>query len=83
MSQQYDDTNRFALFKNDKGDNPKRPDYTGKINVNGTEYRMSAWIREGQRGKFMSGSIEPVEQKRAQKAAPVADPFDDYDRPPF
>jgi hypothetical protein len=55
---QYDNTNTFSLFKNDKGDNPKRPDYTGNMNVDGIEFRISGWIREGQKGKFISGSVQ-------------------------
>jgi hypothetical protein len=55
---EYDNTNTFALFKNDKGDNPKRPDYTGTANVDGIEFRISGWIREGKNGKFISGSVQ-------------------------
>jgi uncharacterized protein (DUF736 family) len=62
--EKYDDTNRGVLFKNDKGDNPNRPDYTGKINVGGTEYRLSAWIKDSQSGKkFMSLAVSELEQK--------------------
>ena len=39
-----------VLFKNDKGDNPKRPDYTGKASIDGTEYYISAWINESKKG---------------------------------
>jgi hypothetical protein len=60
----YDNTNTFALFKNDKGDNPKRPDYTGTINVEGIEFTLSAWIREGKKGKFMSGTVQPKQEAR-------------------
>lgn len=60
----YDNTNTFALFKNDKGDNPKRPDYTGTINVEGIEFSLSAWIREGKKGKFMSGTVQPKQEAR-------------------
>jgi hypothetical protein len=58
MAQQYDNTNTFTLFKNDKGDNPKRPDYTGTLNSEGVEFRLSGWIREGKNGKFISGSVQ-------------------------
>jgi uncharacterized protein (DUF736 family) len=64
MAEQYDNTNTFALFKNDKGDNEKRPDYTGTITLEGgKEMRLSAWIRESKAGNtFMSGQVsEPYE----------------------
>ena len=64
---EYDNTNRGALFRNDKDGNEKRPDYTGKINVDGKDYVLSAWIRESKAGvKFMSLSVSeprPREQE--------------------
>jgi len=57
----YDNTNTFVLFKNDKGSNPKRPDYAGTANVDGIEFRISGWIREGASGKFISGSVQMKE----------------------
>ena len=35
MAEQYDNTNSFAMFKNEKGDNESRPDYTGNSNIGG------------------------------------------------
>ena len=63
---EYDNTNTFALFKNNKGDNPKRPDYTGNLNVDGIEFRISGWIREGANGKFISGSVQLKEEKKTE-----------------
>jgi len=53
---QYDNTNSGTLFKNDKGDNDKRPEYKGKIDINGTEYNLSAWVKvmKDGTGKFLS-----------------------------
>lgn len=68
MAEQYDNTNRFALFKNDKGDNPNRPDYRGTVTLaDGKEMRMSAWVREAKSGiKYLSGSLdEPIADKLA------------------
>ena len=42
--------NSGALFKNDKGDNEKRPDYTGKARIGGTDYYISAWLNESKKG---------------------------------
>ena len=70
---QYDNTNRGALFRNDKQGNDKRPDYKGKVNVAGIEYRMSGWVRKTEDGKFklMSLQIElPVADASSAPAAP-------------
>lgn len=66
----YDNTNSGALFKNDKQGNEKRPDYNGSLNVNGQDFWISAWIKEGQKGKFMSLSVKPKDQQPAQRQAP-------------
>lgn len=63
MTKQYDDTNRGVLFKNDKKTTDNHPDYTGKLNVNGKDFYLSAWIKEGQKGKFMSLSVKKAEPK--------------------
>ena len=59
MNNQYD--NSGVLFKNDKGDNPKRPDYRGSIAVAGVDYNISGWIRESKKSgdKFLSLKVEP------------------------
>ena len=74
---EYDNTNSFALFKNDKGDNPKRPDYTGNLNVDGIEFRISGWIREGQKGKFISGSVQIKEPKGEVRSKPAVEGADE------
>lgn len=48
-----------ALFRNDKGDNPARPDYRGDCTLpDGTPAKLSAWLKEGKKGKFLSLKIE-------------------------
>lgn len=56
---QYDNTNRGALFKNDKRERDNHPEYTGSINIEGQEYWLSAWVKDGQKGKFLSLSVRP------------------------
>lgn len=71
---QYDNTNKGALHKNDKGDNPNRPDYKGSLNVDGQEFWLSAWIRDKKdgSGKFMSLQIEPKQQQQQATSKPRA-----------
>lgn len=59
--------NSGVLFKNDKKETEKHPDYKGSILINGTDYWLSAWIKEGKSGKFMGLAVSP---KEAQQQAP-------------
>lgn len=65
---EYDDTNRGALFKNDKKEKDTQPDYRGSLNVGGVEYWLSAWLKESKAGKkFMSLSVTVKEDKPESK----------------
>lgn len=80
---EYDNTNSGVLFKNRDKETDKHPDYTGKLNVNGTELRIAAWIRESKSGqKFMSLKVSEPTTKAASK--PETRGFDDIvDDVPF
>lgn len=61
----FDNTNRGVLFPNDKGDNDARPDYTGKLNVDGVDKRLAAWIAESDKvegGSYLRISVSDFEQ---------------------
>ena len=84
MSKQFDNTNTGTLFKNDlEGKSENFPPYGGTINVDGTEYWVSAWVKEGQKGKFFSLAIKPKEARQESRPAakPAAAPFDDSSIP--
>lgn len=63
MSKQYDNTNTFTISRNNrKRAGKKDPDLTGKINIEGQWYWLSAWQREDRDGNvFYSGSANPQE----------------------
>jgi uncharacterized protein (DUF736 family) len=67
MTREFDNTNRGVLFKNDRKEQDNHPDYKGSINVDGVEFWLSAWIKQGDKGKFMSLSIKPKEQRHQQE----------------
>lgn len=75
----YDNTNSGILTRNDKQGNENRPDYRGSINVDGVEYWLSAWIKEGRDGtklggqKYMSLSVQP-KQAAAPSPSPAPSP---------
>ena len=54
--------NSGVLFKNDKKESEKHPDYKGNITVNGQDFWLSAWIKEGKGGKFMGLAVSPKEE---------------------
>lgn len=71
MTQQYDDTNRGALFRNDKKETANHPDYKGSINVDGKEFWVSSWIKESKNGaKYMSLSVTPKDSQASASPAP-------------
>ena len=80
MSQQYDNNLSGVLFKNDKDGNEKRPDYKGSAEIEGVQYWVSAWIRDGAKGKFMSMKYEAKEKQQSQQSqTPKPAPVDDFD----
>lgn len=69
---EYDNTNRGSIWKNDKKDSDKHPDFTGSLNVGGVEYWVSAWKRkEGAAAKApaLSFSIKPKDEQQPQAAS--------------
>ena len=49
-----------SLFKNKyKQEGDKTPDYRGTALYNGEKVKLSAWVKDGKNGKFMSLSIQP------------------------
>ena len=79
----YDNTNSGMLARNDRKEKDTHPDFKGSINVDGKEYWLSAWTKEGKPGgkmegrKYFSLSVSPKEAAPQQK--PKAQSFDQLD----
>jgi hypothetical protein len=77
----FDNTNRGSIWANDNRKTENHPDFTGSLNVDGTEYWVSAWKRkEGANPKSpalsFSINIKEPKQEQAQKTTET-DSFDD------
>jgi hypothetical protein len=76
--------NSGALFTNDKREKETHPHYQGKATIGGVDYYVSAWVKDGQKGKFQSLSFKPVQEQGKQQAKPQGRPsygnkdFDDF-----
>jgi hypothetical protein len=73
--------NSGVLFKNDKKETDKHPHYKGNITINGQDYWLSAWIKEGKGGKFMGLAVSPKEAQAPQSARSKATGFDEDSMP--
>ena len=80
--------NSGALFRNDKRETEKHPDYTGNITIEGKEFYLSAWVNESARTgqKYFAIKATPkaatIPATTTAPAQPrpgvvVADPIDD------
>jgi hypothetical protein len=83
---EFDNTNRGVLFRNENKTEDYHGDYTGTINIDGTEYFLDAYLKTSKagkkffslkRGKAKQGQREQPRQesRQAQKAEPP--PYDD------
>lgn len=70
---EYDNTNTGLLSKNDRKELETHSDYKGSINVEGREYWLDAFIKEGREGTKMEGK-KYFRLKLRPKDAPAAKP---------
>lgn len=95
----YNNEGRIALFPNDKGANPKRPDYRGDLQLDGVKYKISLWAKQTKDGSgrtYWAGQVEQAKDgdrgagdtipKRAEQTQTTTVPSkrdDDNDSIPF
>jgi hypothetical protein len=67
--------NAGSLFKNDRKETEKHPDYKGSATIDGVDYWLSAWINVSQKDnktKYMSLAFTAKEERApAKEPAPV------------
>lgn len=65
MSQKYD--NSGAIYRNDtEGKSENFPGYGGSAMIDGVEYWISAWVKDGAKGRFFSLAFKPKEERQPQ-----------------
>lgn len=55
-----------SLFKNDKREKDTHPHATGTAMIGGVEYWVSAWTKEGAKGKFQSLAFKPKVERASE-----------------
>lgn len=79
----YDNTNRGAIFVNDRKETDKHPDRTGSINVEGVEYFLDGWLKETKDGKkFLSLSVKRKNKQSGQPRQESKQPLPTRPKPP-
>jgi hypothetical protein len=64
---EYDNTNKGVAFKNDYKTEDKHPYYKGKGNFKGQDFEFGIWIKENDKGKFLTFSFsEPYKKEEAK-----------------
>lgn len=57
--------NSGSLFKNEQREKDTHPHMTGTAKINGVEYWVSAWTKEGQKGRWQSLAFKVKEERAA------------------
>jgi hypothetical protein len=61
-----------SLFKNEKKTEEKHPQMQGSCLIEGVEYWISAWTKEGTKGRFQSLAFKRKDAKPESKPAPTS-----------
>ena len=75
----FDRTNTFTLGRNQRREKDTHPEYTGSLNINGVEYWLSAWVKDGKDGKFFSGRVKPKQPFEQPVQEPIPDKSAHFD----
>jgi hypothetical protein len=81
---EYDNTNSGALFR-DENATGNQPEYTGKINVDGKDMRLAAWVKESSNTgkKFFSIRVSEFSKVQPQSQQSGGGELDDDSQIPF
>jgi hypothetical protein len=60
--------NTGTIFRNDRREKDSQPNARGTALIEGVEYEISAWTKQGQKGPFQSLSFKRKEQRQPEAA---------------
>jgi hypothetical protein len=60
-----------TLFPNDRKSADNQPDYRGECKIGGKVWAISAWIKQGQRGEFLSLAFSEPRPRDSQEQTPA------------
>jgi len=72
MAQDYDNTNRGSIWKNEKKETENHPDFTGSVNIEGKEFWVSAWKRKpdaSEKAPALSFTVKAKDEAPAKKSS--------------
>ena len=79
MSQPYDNTNRGGIWKNDRKETEKHPDFSGHLDVEGVDYWVSGWKRAPDANPKAPALSISIKRKDAQPEATPQQPESQQD----
>jgi hypothetical protein len=59
----------ISVFTN-HSDNANAPAWKGNLLLNGIEYQVSLWRKQGAKGEFLAGNVQ-VKQQNAERPSPA------------
>jgi hypothetical protein len=59
----------ISVFTN-QNPTPNSPRWKGNLLLNGQEYSVSLWVKNGAKGEFLAGSVQ-VKQQTAERSSPA------------
>jgi hypothetical protein len=74
----YDNSNSGTLGKNHRKEKDSHPSHTGKCEIDGKAYWISAWVKDGNNNeKFFSLSFKPKDEQAPAPSRAAVHPADE------
>lgn len=75
--------NSGIMFVNDRKTESKHPDRTGNCMIEGREFWVSGWVKQGAKGPFLTLSFKPKDGQERRIPGSAKTPINIDDEIPF